>query len=153
MFIDDDSAIDTSNNDSLIEELKAAQEKEEQLQKEETEKAQAEQNRLAEIQKVEYAARELKFNELKELALQKNNIIEFNGVKVNKDIFSFDDEEDLELFYDEKFLPSNADEICALVQRMELTGDGGLYLPEDDESDEEEGGEDREEQESQEVQE
>lgn len=141
LFIDDDSAIDTNNTESLIDELKAAQEKEDQLQKEETEKAQAEQNRLAEIQKVEFAARELKFNEIKEIATKKQNIIEIDGIKVNKDVFLYDDEEDLELFYDEKFLPSNVDEICALVQRMELTGEGGLYLPEDsdhEDSDDEE---------------
>lgn len=99
--MDDDSAFDTSNDKTINEEIKALAQQEEERLKEETAKAQAEQLRLFEMQKLEIEARAHRERLKKENALAANHpTFVFYGVVVNQLVFQEDDDEDLEFFTD-----------------------------------------------------
>lgn len=107
LFVDDESAFDTSNDKALNAEMKALQEKEELQIKEEYERAQAEQMRLFEIQKAEMDARRYREEDRRNKAVAPDRItFVFNGIIINQIVFEEDDDEDLELFADEPYLPN-----------------------------------------------
>jgi hypothetical protein len=121
LFVDDESAFDTSNDNVLNEEMKVLQEKEELQIKEEYERAQAEQQRLVEIQLVEMKAREFKEADKKQLAMAANRAtFVFNGVTINQIVFEEDDDEDLELFADEEPFVPNMDFEMSEAQQQEM---------------------------------
>lgn len=80
--------------------------------KEESAKAQAEQMRLFELQRVELEARRIAFEERMKAAQAANHkSFVFNGLAINEIVFDEDEDEDLELFIDEPFLPANRKQI------------------------------------------
>lgn len=119
--MDDESAFDTSNDKTLNAEMKALQEKEEQQIKEEYERAQAEQMRLFEIQKAEIEARRYREEDRRKKASAPDRItFVFNGIIINQIVFEEDDDEDLELFADEPFLP-NTEQQMTETQENEMS--------------------------------
>ncbi len=117
LFVDDESAFDTSNDKTLNAEMKALQEKEEQQIKEEYERAQAEQMRLFEIQKAEIEARKYKEEDRRQKASAPDRItFVFNGIVINQVVFEEDDDEDLELFPDESYLPNTELEMSEIQE-------------------------------------
>jgi hypothetical protein len=101
LFIDDESAFDTSNDKTMNDEIKALQKLEEEKLSEETARAQAEQMRLFELQQLELQARKEREALKREKALLKNRpVFRFCGVIVNQLVFQEEEDEDLELFAD-----------------------------------------------------
>jgi hypothetical protein len=101
LFIDDESAFDTSNDKTMNDEIKALQKLEEEKLSEETTRAQAEQMRLFELQQLELQARKERETLKREKALFKNHpVFRFCGVIVNQLVFQEEEDEDLELFAD-----------------------------------------------------
>jgi hypothetical protein len=148
LFIDDDSAFDTTNDNTINAEIKALAEQEEKRIKEETERAQAEQMRLAEAQKLEIEIRQQKQSARAEAARAKDHkSFLFNGLIINQIVFEDDEDEDLELFGDEEFAPkSNNYEIEDGIEQMQLNeedNEAGENTAEGEDNDEE-GGEDGE---------
>lgn len=143
LFIDDDSAFDTTNDNTINDEIKALAEQEEKRIKEETEKAQAEQMRLAELQKLELEIR-LQKNAARAEAARANDhkSFLFNGIIINQIVFEDDEDEDLELFADEDFAPqTTATEIADSVAQMQLIEEENEADDNDEEMEENENGE------------
>ena len=101
LFVDDESAIDESQDNKLSQELALKREQEEEAIRLDAEKANAEQERLAAAQKLEMEAREYKEEERRKRAAANDRItISLLQVLVNQVVFQEDEEEDLELFVD-----------------------------------------------------
>ena len=81
--------------------LKLSQEAEEVLEKEASEKAQKEQDRLMEVQKVEREARKLKDEARCIEAAKKLRLMVVGGVTINEIVFEEDEAEDLTIFEDD----------------------------------------------------
>lgn len=104
--MDDESAFDTSNDNTIDKEILESTAREEQRIREETERAQAEQMRLFEVQRIEMEVRQAKEDARRVAAADPNRrILSFNGVQINAIVFEDDEDEDLTLFSDEPYLP------------------------------------------------
>ncbi|RYH22361.1 hypothetical protein EON65_19300 [archaeon] len=104
LFIDDDSAFDTSDDKKLNEELQQLEEQEKKRQEEEVKKAQAEQERLMAVHLMEIEAQKHRVETRRQAALAPNRItFTFQNVVINQVVFDEDDEEDLDLFSDDEF--------------------------------------------------
>lgn len=106
LFVDDESAFDTSNDNTIDKEILESTAREEQRIRDETERAQAEQMRLFEVQRIEMEVRQAKDAARRIAAADPNRrILSFNGVQINAIVFEDEEEEDLTLFSDEPYLP------------------------------------------------
>lgn len=104
LFVDDESAFDTTNDATIGDEMKALARLEDERILEDTNKAQAEQMRLFELQRIESEARRERELLKRERALASGrNMFLFNGIFVNQIVFEEEDEEDLDLFTDLPF--------------------------------------------------
>lgn len=104
LFVDDESAFDTSDDKNLNEELLELQAKEAQRLEEETARAQAEQRRLMEAQLLEVEARKHREESRRRAAQAADRVtFIFNGIVINQIVFEEDDDEDLDLFSDDEF--------------------------------------------------
>lgn len=101
LFRDDDAAIDKAAEMELSDQRKLSEEQEAVLEKEASEKAQKEQDRLMEVARVEREARRLKDEARVHEALKKLRIMLVGGVSVNEVVFEEDEVEDLALFSDD----------------------------------------------------
>lgn len=101
LFIDDESAFDTTSDRAINDEIKALAQIEEDRIREETNKAQAEQLRLFELQQFEIQARKDREEAKRQRAsaFDRKTFV-FCGVVVNQAVFEEEEEEDLEFFTD-----------------------------------------------------
>jgi len=153
LFVDDESAFDTTNDNTINAEIKALAEAEEKRIQEETSKAQEEQLRLAELQKVEWDVRNQKeqARRLAAVAVDRKTFL-FNCIVINQVVFEDDEDEDLELFADEVFAPTkeenaetNETEEDALVEEMDTMNVEEEGEQEEDNQDDDEDNQDDEE--------
>lgn len=101
LFVDDESAFDTTSDRAINEEIKTLARLEEERIREETAKAQAEQLRLFELQQIEFEARRAREQMKRDRALAPDRkTFLFCGVVVNQAVFEEEEEEDLEYFTD-----------------------------------------------------
>lgn len=101
LFIDDESAFDTTSDRAINDEIKALAQIEEDRIREETNKAQAEQLRLFELQQFEIQARKDREEAKRQRACAPGRkTFVFCGVVVNQAVFEEEEEEDLEFFTD-----------------------------------------------------
>eukprot|EP00606_Chrysophyceae_sp_TOSAG23-5_P000869 GSChrysophyteH2.ASY1.ANO1.1423.1 assembled CDS len=125
LFKDDDAAINKDQEMELSNALKLSQEAEEVLEKEASEKAQKEQERLMEVQKVEREARKLKDEARRIEAAKKLRLMVVGGVTINEIVFEEDEAEDLTIFEDDDDDDSSeseeetSDGECELESRLE----------------------------------
>jgi len=110
LFVDDEAAINAQEENELAEESKRSEEAEIALEKIDQERAQAEQARLAELQRIEIEARMFKFEEKKRLAALGNSTFRLGDVVINEAVFDEDEVEDLEVFPDIVETIQNEDE-------------------------------------------
>eukprot|EP01039_Chlorochromonas_danica_P005083 gene5083-5585_t len=104
LFVDDESAFDTSDDNKLSDELKEMELKEALRLEEETARAQAEQKRLMEAQLLEIEVRKHREEARRQAARAADRVtFVFNGIIINQIVFEEEDEEDLELFSDDEF--------------------------------------------------
>jgi hypothetical protein len=97
--VDDDAAIDASEEQTISAEGEALAAAEEAQAKAEAERAQAEQQRLAAIQLAEDAANKHKDEERRRLASAPDHVVfVLAGVRINQIVFDIAEAEDLELF-------------------------------------------------------
>jgi hypothetical protein len=151
--VDDESAFDTSNDNTLNAEMKALADREAQIILEESERAQAEQLRLLEVQRIEQESRRYKEEQRRQQAQNFNQrvMIDFQGIMINKIIFEDDEEEDLTLFPDEPYLPVDVRQVyheCGgnlekIFARLSLSSNRTDEEEDDDENDENNNNEDR----------
>ena len=100
LFVDDDGALDQAEEDTYNLEAKAREAEEERLMAAERAKAQEEQERLAEVQRLELEARRHK-EELRRAAVRaKKSTFKVDEIVVNEPVFDDDEEEDLSPFED-----------------------------------------------------
>lgn len=99
LFVDDDAAIDASEEIELNAENKRVQEEEDRRAAAEVERAQAEQYRLLEAQRLEEEENKRQDEERKILAAAADRIqFRLGDVFINQIVFDISEKEDLELF-------------------------------------------------------
>ncbi len=102
LFKDDDAAINRAQEAELSGQKALDAEAEALLEAAEAEKAQKEQERLMEVQKVEREARRLKDEDRRRVAALKDMLFDLGGVTVNEVVFDEDEREDLTPFADKE---------------------------------------------------
>jgi hypothetical protein len=153
LFVDDESAFDTTNDTTLETEMKELQRREEEKIAEETRRAQEEQERLMAAQTLEVESRRYREDARRQAATAADRVLlTFNGVSINKVVFEDDEDEDLTLFTDEVFVPDVrrvykdcAGDLSKMFERLNLTAGtkSGNQEEEDDSESDEEGQTDR----------
>lgn len=99
--------------------MTALQEKEAKMMEEETARAQAEQMRLLEAQKLEEEVRNYKDEERRKAAAASDRVtFEWNGVTINQIVFEEDETEDLELFPNDPFGVPSDKEIAQFIAKI-----------------------------------
>eukprot|EP01033_Poteriospumella_lacustris_P014816 gene14817-10595_t len=129
LFVDDESAFDTTNDTTLETEMKELQRREEEKIAEETRRAQEEQERLMAAQTLEVESRRYREDARRQAATAADRVLlTFNGVSINKVVFEDDEDEDLTLFTDEVFVPDVrrvykdcAGDLSKMFERLNLT--------------------------------
>lgn len=102
LFVDDDGAIDESEEQAMNADMLKRKEMEEAKAREEAERIQAEQERLAELQKIEFEVRQRKEADRRLYAAAPNRAtFVLAGVTINQVVFEDDEEEDLTPFPEE----------------------------------------------------
>jgi len=110
LFVDDDGAIDATEEEKLNAETLRSREDEEKKSQEEAERAQAEQQRLVELERIEYEVRQHKLSEWRAVAAASGrSTFTLGGVVVNEIIFggldeSFGFKENLESFKEDDMI-------------------------------------------------
>lgn len=151
LFVDDESAFDTTNDDTLETEMKELQRREEEKIAEETRRAQEEQERLMAAHNLEVEARRYREDARRQAATAADRVLlTFNGILINKVVFEDDEEEDLTLFTDEVYVPDVrrvykecAGDLSKMFEKLNLnagTKSGNQEDEDDSDSDEEEEG-------------
>lgn len=153
LFVDDESAFDTTNDTTLETEMKELQRREEEKIAEETRRAQEEQERLMAAHSLEVESRRYREDARRQAATAADRVLlTFNGVSINKVVFEDDEDEDLTLFTDEVFVPDVrrvykdcAGDLSKMFERLNLTAGtkSGNQEEEDDSESDEEGQTDR----------
>lgn len=151
LFVDDESAFDTTNDTTLEEEMKELQRKEAEQQAEETRRAQEEQERLMAAHNLEVEARRFKEDARRQAAMAADRkTLTFQGIVINQVVFEDDEDEDLTLFTDEVFVPDVrrvykecAGDLSKMFERLNLAQNTNQEEDDEDDSDEEEGQTDR----------
>lgn len=141
LFVDDESAFDTTNDATLDNEMKELARREEEKQAEETRRAQEEQERLTAAHNLEVEARRYKEDARRQAATAPNRImITFNNILINQVVFEDDGDEDLTLFADEQFVPDirriykeTAGDLSKMFERLNLSGNTNSNQAEDEE--------------------
>jgi hypothetical protein len=108
LFIDDDAAIDATEEKKLNAETRLLELEEEDRSKREAEKAQEEQRRLAEVQRIEEEECKRKDDERRRLAAIKEFTFILCGVVINQIVFDVEEKEDLEPLPDEVIVQLDA---------------------------------------------
>lgn len=152
LFVDDESAFDTTNDAALEQEMKELQRREEEKIAEETRRAQEEQERLMAAQTYESEARLYKENARRQAAAAADRILlTFQGVSINKVVFEDDEDEDLTLFTDEVFVADvrraykeSAGDLTKLFERLNLKSQTKSSNQEEEDEDDEENSDDEE---------
>lgn len=121
LFVDDDGAIDQSEENAFNLESKARQEEEDRRMAAEQARAQEEQNRLAEVQRLEIEARRHKEVLRRAAVRSKAQVFTVDGIIVNEPIFDADEDEDMTPFDDN--------------DAVQLSIDEGLFEEEEEEAD------------------
>lgn len=102
LFVDDDGAIDESEEQAMNADMLKRKELEEAKAREEAERIQAEQERLAELQRIEFEVRQRKEADRRLFAAAPNRAtFVLAGVTINQVVFEDDEEEDLTPFPEE----------------------------------------------------
>ncbi|MCP3678314.1 MAG: hypothetical protein GY721_12200 [Deltaproteobacteria bacterium] len=102
LFVDDDGAIDESEEQAMNADMLKRKELEEAKAREEAERIQAEQERLAELQRIEFEVRQRKEADRRLYAAAPNRAtFVLAGVTINQVVFEDDEEEDLTPFPEE----------------------------------------------------
>jgi len=141
LFVDDDAAIDASEEQALSAETKADELQQEQKAKEEAERAQAEQLRLAEIERVLAEERVRRHNELRRRALDPERILlNVGGIAVNRAVFETEEDEDLEPFPEQEEGRDEEAEEEDQIFHGDTDNFESVVGEEDEEGDEEEAG-------------
>jgi hypothetical protein len=151
LFVDDESAFDTTNDATLDNEMKELARREEEKQAEETRRAQEEQERLTAAHNLEVEARRYKEDARRQAATAPNRImITFNDILINQVVFEDDEDEDLTLFADEQFVPDvrriykeTAGDLSKMFERLNLSGNTNSNQVEDEEEETESDDEDQ----------
>ena len=118
LFVDDDGALDASEEDSFSKQQKADADLEEAKLKAETERAQAEQKRLSEAAQIEIEIRKQKEDARRAAAADPNRAtFEFCGVIVTAVVFEEEEEEDLVPFPEAHFI-----DMSTKVSHQQLQG-------------------------------
>ena len=121
LFVDDESAFDTSNDKNLQDEINHYAKQEEERIRAEADRAQAEQMRLFELQKIEMEARAAREAIKKSTALAPDHKrFFFCGIEINQVVFEEDEDEDLEFFSD---MPLPAPKSSAVEEHEEERDD------------------------------
>lgn len=111
LFVDDDGAIDESEEQAMNADMIKRKEQEEQKAREEEERIQAEQERLAELQKIEFEVRQRKEADRRLFAAAPGRAtFVLAGVTINQVVFEDDEEEDLTPFSEEMLFEAEARE-------------------------------------------
>lgn len=154
LFVDDESAFDTTNDTTLETEMKELQRREEEKIAEETRRAQEEQERLMAAHNLEVESRRYREEARRQAAAAADRVLlTFNGVSINKVVFEDDEDEDLTLFTDEVFVPDVrrvykecAGDLSKMFEKLNLnagTKSGNQEEDDDDSDSDEEGQTDR----------
>ena len=148
LFVDDDGAIDESEEQAMNADMIKRKELEEQKAREEEERIQAEQERLAELQKIEFEVRQRKEADRRLYAAAPGRAtFVLAGVTINQVVFEDDEEEDLAPFSEEMLFEAEVREEGKFATEGISEELKEAYLQgSDDENDaEQEGGEEGEE--------
>lgn len=152
LFVDDDGAIDESEEQAMNADMIKRKEQEEQKAREEEERIQAEQERLAELQKIEFEVRQRKEADRRLFAAAPGRAtFVLAGVTINQVVFEDDEEEDLTPFSEEMLFEAEAREEGKFATEGISDELKEAYLQEsDDENDGEQEGEEGEDDEGEE---
>jgi len=152
LFVDDDGAIDESEEQAMNADMIKRKEQEEQKAREEEERIQAEQERLAELQKIEFEVRQRKEADRRLFAAAPGRAtFVLAGVTINQVVFEDDEEEDLTPFSEEMLFEAEAREEGKFATEGISEELKEAYLQEsDDENDGEQEGEEGEDDEGEE---
>lgn len=102
LFVDDDGAINEDDENEMSGDRQKLLELEERRAKEEMERVRAEQERLAEIHRIELEYRMKKEDDRRVAAAAKDRVtFTLNGIVINQVVFEDDEEEDLAPFREE----------------------------------------------------
>ena len=111
LFVDDDGAIDESEEQAMNADMLKRKELEEAKAREEAERIQAEQERLAELQRIEFEVRQRKEADRRLYAAAPNRAtFVLAGVTINQVVFEDDEEEDLTPFPEETLVEAEVHE-------------------------------------------
>lgn len=111
LFVDDDGAIDESEEQAMNADMLKRKEQEEAKAREEAERIQAEQERLAELQRIEFEVRQRKEADRRLYAAAPNHAtFVLAGVTINQVVFEDDEEEDLTPFPEETLVEAEVPE-------------------------------------------
>lgn len=110
LFVDDDGALDQAEENTYNLEAKAREADEERLMAAERAKAQEEQERLAEVQRLELEARRHKEEIRRASVRAKKSTFKVDEIVVNEPVFDDEEEEDLSPFEDTDAVQLEVDE-------------------------------------------
>jgi len=139
LFVDDDGAIDESEEQAMNADMIKRKEMEDQKAREEEERIQAEQQRLMELQQIELEHRQRKEADRRVAAAAPNHATFILGdVVINQVVFEDDEEEDLVPFSEEMLVEAEEREYATQALSEELQA---VYMQVSDDEDGEAQGE------------
>jgi hypothetical protein len=144
LFVDDDGAIDESEEQAMNADMIKRKEMEELKAREEEERIQAEQQRLMELQQIELEHRQRKEQDRRVAAAAPNRATFILGnVTINQIVFEDDEEEDLVPFSEEMLIEAEEREYATQALSEELQA-AYMQVSDDEEGEGQEGGEGQE---------